>query len=95
MALAELELNDRAIGQPDVEGVLAFAEHVMTNADRLWMELSLDQRQQLQKVLFPEGLRFDGERFGTAVTCLAFKQLAENGASESGVASPTGFEPVF
>ena len=87
VALAELELNDRAIGQLDVKGVLAFAEHVMTNADRLWMELSLDQRQQLQEVLFPEGLRFDGERFGTAATCLAFKQLAENGELKSGVAS--------
>ena len=24
----------------------------------------------------PEGLTFDGEKFGTAVTCLAFKQMA-------------------
>jgi hypothetical protein len=30
------------------------------------MELDLDQRQRLQQVLFPEGLRFDGEQFGTA-----------------------------
>ena len=59
------------------------------------MELDLDQKQQLQQVLFPEGLRFDGEEFGTAVTCLAFKQLGENEPAESGMASPTGFEPVF
>ncbi len=90
VALAEIELNDMVIGQLDIDGVLAFAEHVMTNAARLWMELGLNQRQQLQKALFPEGLRFDGEKFGTAVTCLAFKQLAENGELKSGVASPTG-----
>ena len=93
--LAEIELNDRAIGQLDVEGVLAFAEHVMTNADRLWMELGLDQRQQLQQVLFPEGLRFDGKRFGTAATCLPFKQLGANGELKTEVASPPGFEPGF
>ncbi len=64
-------------------------EHVLTNAARLWMELGLTQKQQLQRVLFPEGLRFDGERFGTVVTCLAFKKLGENGGPKSGVASPS------
>jgi hypothetical protein len=59
------------------------------------VEQDADQRQQLQHVLFPEGLRFDGKKFGTAVACLAFKQLDENGKLKSGLASPTGFEPVF
>jgi site-specific DNA recombinase len=95
LALAEMELSAATEKQLDVEGALAFAEHLLTNAARLWMELGLDQKQQLQQVLFPEGLRFDGEKFGTAVTCLAFKQLAENGEPRSEVASPTGFEPVF
>jgi hypothetical protein len=91
--LAEIDLADVVSEQLDVDGVLAFAEHVLTNAARLWMELGLDQKHRLQQVLFPEGLRFDGERFGTAVTCLAFKQLAEDGEAESRLASPAGFEP--
>ena len=95
IGLAEIELADVVSEQLDVDGVLAFAEHMLTNAARLWMELGLDQKHRLQRVLFPEGLRFDGERFGTAVTCLAFKQLAEDGETESKLASPTGFEPVF
>ncbi|MDA1036364.1 MAG: recombinase family protein [Chloroflexi bacterium] len=94
IGLAEIELGDVVSEQLNVDGVLAFAEHVLTNAARLWMELGLDQKQRLQQVLFPEGLRFDGERFGTAATCLAFNKLAENGESESRMASPTGFEPV-
>lgn len=88
LALAEIELSDAVLDQFDVEGVLAFAEHLLTNAARLWMELGLNKKQQLQQVLFPEGLRFDGEKFGTAVTCLAFKQLDENGNLKSGMASP-------
>ena len=47
-------------------------------------------KQELQQALFPEGVSFDGEEFGTAVTCLAFKQLADNGEAESSLASPTG-----
>lgn len=88
VALAEMELADAVLEQFDVEGVLGFAEYLLGNVERLWMELGLDQKQQLQRVLFPEGLRFDGEKFGTAVTCLAFKQLAENGELESSLASP-------
>ena len=88
VALAEMELNDAVLDQLDLDGVLAFAEHIVTNSARLWTELDLAQRQRLQSVLFPEGLRFDGERFGTAVTCLAFKRLDGTGESNSGMASP-------
>ena len=94
LALAELELHEIRLEELDVEGVLAFAEHLLTNAARLWMEASLDQKQRLQAVFFPEGLRFDGEGFGTAVTCLAFKQLGPDETVKHGMASPTGFEPV-
>ena len=40
------------------------------------------KKQQLPQVLFPEGLRFDGKKFGTAVTCLAYKKLNGSGGSE-------------
>ena len=75
MALAKIESHEAELEELDVEGVLDFAEHLLTNAGRLWIEASLDQKQRLQTVFFPEGLRFDGEDFGTAATCLAFKQL--------------------
>ena len=85
-----MELNEAVLDQLDIDGVLAFAEHVVTNSARLWIELDLVHKQSLQQVLFPEGLRFDGERFGTAVTCLAFKKLERNRVTNSGMASPTG-----
>jgi hypothetical protein len=85
-----MELNDAVLDQLDIDGVLAFAEHVVTNSARLWTELELVQKQRLQQVLFPEGLRFDGERFGTAVTCLAFKKLDGNGGSNFRSGVPTG-----
>ena len=92
--LAEVELHEATIEDVDVVGIVGFAEHLLTNAARLWRAASLDQRQRLQRVFFPEGLRFDGEAFGTAVTCLAFRDFGELGPTETGRASPTGFEPV-
>jgi hypothetical protein len=49
-----MELNDAVLDQLDIDGVLAFAEHVVTNAARLWTELELVQKQRLQQVLFPK-----------------------------------------
>ena len=91
----ESSLEDARLEEIDVEGLLGFAEHVLANAARLWTEASAEQKQRLQSVLFPEGLRLRDGRFGTALTCLAFTQLAEIQTRESGMASPTGFEPVF
>ncbi len=95
LALAEMEIADAKLEAVDIEGVLAFAETVLTDASGLWTAASLDQKQRLQGVLFPEGLRFDGREFGTAATCLAFKQLRGSEPVVEAMASPTGFEPVF
>jgi hypothetical protein len=67
--------------------------YLIVNAGRLWMELALAQKQQLQRVIFPEALRFDGERFGTAITCLPFKQFGESRALDC--ASWLGGNTVF
>ena len=95
IALCRIELEDARVEEIDVEGLLGFAEHVLSAASRLWLEASADGKQRLQRALFPEGLRFRDGRFGTAVTCLAFTQLAGVCGDESRMASPTGFEPVF
>ena len=95
LAVADLELHEAQIDSIDVEGVLGFAEHLIANAARAWMEANLEQRQQIQSAIFPEGLPFDGREFGTAATCLAFMQLEKSEGSENGMASPPGFEPGF
>jgi hypothetical protein len=92
LALAEIDLSEAVVSQLDIEGILAFAEHLLTGAARLWLKLGSDQKQQLQRVLFPNAITFDGEKFGTAVTCLAFKQLNGSGTPKSQVASQVGFE---
>ncbi len=93
LAVAEVEFQDARLDELDLETVLAYAEHFLANAGRLWTEADLDQRQRLQAVLFPEGLTFDGETFGTAVTCLAFSFFRSVEGGKSTLASPWGFEP--
>jgi hypothetical protein len=45
------------------------------NAARLWTEFSSDQKQRLQKVLFPQGMTFADGIYKTHETCLFFKLL--------------------
>ena len=89
-ALAEMAVNDARIDELDIEGVLAFAEHLLVDVARLWTEASLDQKQRLQHVFFPSGITYGAEGFGTAETSLVFTMLDAIAASKNNEASPTG-----
>jgi site-specific DNA recombinase len=91
IALVTIELDDARHDEIDVEGLVGLAEYVMTNAARLWMEATAEQRPRLQRALFPEGLRLRDGRIGTTATCMAFTQLQPIEGHDSDVASPTGF----
>ena len=54
---------------------LSFAEFVLSNAPRLWVELPLEQKQRLQQTLFPRGLQFKNGFYGTAETSMIFFEL--------------------
>ena len=83
------------LGGLGVETVLAFAEHIVVSATRLWNEYDPRRKRHLQRVLFPEGLAYDGESFGTPVTCLFFSDLEDFQGEKPRMVSPTGFEPVL
>jgi DNA invertase Pin-like site-specific DNA recombinase len=89
------ELIGTELDDIELERVLDFAEKIILRPSRLWVESSLEQRQRLQKTLFPDGIEFDGEEFGTASTSLFFHLLEVDLDDSYGLASPTGFEPVL
>ena len=92
---AQVELRQAESQFLDLEGVLIFAEKIVTSPARLWLESSVDQRQRLQLTFFPSGLAFDGEGFGTPASSSFFSTLSSISGGESLLASPTGFEPVL
>jgi len=78
IVLAEMERHDTKLDVLDVQGLLDYAEHILLAPGRQWLNCSLDQRQRLQKVLFPDGIAFAAGEFGTAETCLLFKLLPQS-----------------
>jgi len=89
------EIRNTEFEQIELEAVLTFADQLIKRPAKLWVESNLDQKQRLQKTLFPYGITFDGERFGTDATPLFFNLLDQDLREESCLASPTGFEPVL
>jgi hypothetical protein len=89
-----MQRNELHLERIDVEGVLAFAEHVLMRAAALWSNASLDDRS-LQQAIFPNGISWTAAGFGTAVTSGAFSYLRGISDGSEGVASPAGFEPAL
>jgi hypothetical protein len=55
----------------------------------LWVQASLNQRQRLQQLFFPEGIAFDGKQFvRTGVTANAFRYLTAADSSQNNLAPP-------
>ena len=59
------ELQGAELENVELERVLEFADKIIMRPERLWVESSLEQRQRLQRTLFPNRIAFDRELFGT------------------------------
>lgn len=79
----------------DIEGIMRFTERTIMNADSLWKELPLEPKLKLQRVLFPQGVAFDGSAFRTAENNSIFNYLNIEKINNKKMAVPTGFEPVL
>ena len=94
LTLAKIDHHAEAVDELDVEGILAFAERILPRASDLWVQASLDYKQRLQQLFFPEGIAYDGNRFNrTAVTAPLFKYLAPSESADERVVSQLGIEP--
>ena len=67
----------------DIEAVLTFAEHLLTRVDRMWIKASLDQRQRLQRVLWPDGLQVLENRLVRTSQVSCFRYLGWLGGGKA------------
>jgi hypothetical protein len=94
LTLAQIDHHAEAVDELDVQGILAFAERVLPRASDLWVQASLNYKQRLQLLFFPEGIAYDGIRFNrTAVMAPLFKYLAPSECADERVVSRAGIEP--
>ena len=87
----------RIIDEFDVAMVIKLACSMVQNAGRLWYKLqTVENRQRLQRALFPEGLVYDHEnRFGTSISTWPIRVMKGNIDPPNRLAPPRGVEPLF
>jgi hypothetical protein len=94
LTLAQIDRHTDAVDELDVQGILAFAERILPRAADLWVQASLDYKQRLQLLFFPEGIAYGGNRFNrTAVTAPLFNYLAPSESADEKMVSPEGIVP--
>jgi hypothetical protein len=94
LTVAKIDHRADAVDELDVQGILAFAERILPRASDLWVQASLDYKQRLQQLFFPEGIAFDGNRFNrTAATAPLFNYLAPSESADEKMVSREGIEP--
>jgi site-specific DNA recombinase len=95
LTLVQMDRHASELEEMDVEGILAFAERVLPSASNLWVQSSLNQKQRLQQLFFPDGIRFDGKRLvGTGLTLPVFNYLSPVSGEKKELVDQTGVEPV-
>ena len=88
LTLAQIDHHAEATDELDVQGILAFAERILPRASDLWIQASLDYKQRLQQLFFPEGIAYDGNRFNrTAATAPLFNYLAPSESADEKMVS--------
>lgn len=101
----QVELGRASSDGLELERALDLGERLLDDAGRLWTELDAGRKARLQHFIYPDGITFDGEAFGTAPTCgifaLAGVARAETGPPTpvgagvgGGMVTPRGFEPL-
>lgn len=95
LTLAEMELRDAQSEEIEIEAVLDFAEMILLNASNLWKAAPTEQKQRLQRVLFPEGVTYSDGKYRTAVTCLLFSGMQMTNGKKEGLVALPGIEPGF
>jgi site-specific DNA recombinase len=90
LAIAELNLGRARMDEVDVEQVLDFAETLLLNTADAWQRCSLEQKQRLQQVLFPQGVEFGDGFYRTQETSFLFKGLPNETPTTEVFGSATG-----
>ena len=95
----KIELNQQTYPEQEVEKVIEFGTASLQKIGSIWTDLDdLPVKQRFQTWLFPVGLRWNGENFGTIENIETNLSLSLNrrfSAQNYTLVAPRGVEPLF
>ena len=96
MQLQEYEFqlaNIMDIGS-DMEKCLKYACSVISDLDEFWLNGTLDIKQRLQQLIYPQGLTYDLSNFRTAEMSSLFKIIGTLSVPSYNMVPPSEFESL-
>jgi site-specific DNA recombinase len=90
IADARANLEEARSAEVEIGAVQSFAEDLLLNAASVWERCSLDQKQRLQRVLFPDGVEFSDGQYRTQETSFLLKSLGAPQGPTQRFGSATG-----
>ena len=96
MQLQEYEFqlaNIMDIGS-DMEKCLKYACSVISNLDEFWLNATLDIKQRLQQLIYPQGLTYDLNNFRTTEMSSLFKIIGTLSVPSYNMVPPSEFESL-
>jgi site-specific DNA recombinase len=79
----------------DVSNMVNYCKYLLSNLSELWIKADINLKQRLQKLIFPEGILFDGDKVRTAVTNTIFGCLQNINTQKVKMVSRRGIEPLM
>ena len=90
LAVVELERDRARMEEIDVDRVIEFSENLLLDTSTAWQRCSLEQKQRLQQVLFPEGVEFAEGAYRTQASSFLFNDMMEPREGSEMFGSATG-----
>ena len=93
----KLMLEEKQIEEFNMENALSFCFEMVRDSALTWTNLEKhpEFRARFQKLIFPENIEFDGEKFGTNKLGLVYRLKETYDADSSNLVIPRGIEPRF
>ena len=88
-----MHLTDIHAEELDVNALLAFGSEFIRTIEFAWSEAPIEYKLKLQRLIFPEGLKYHFNGFSNSRLSPAFKLINQFAPSQSSVVIPLGFEP--
>ena len=73
---------------------IELAYSLLENPKESWDDLLIEPKVRFQRVVFPQGVSFDGEKIGTAEISLNLRLLSLFSEQGSDLVGPAGIEPA-
>ena len=95
MVILEMKINEARQEEAEIEELLDFSENLLANAAGAWDRSPLEQKQRLQQVLFPKGVKYADGIYRTTATSLMFIMLHTIAEKKEELVALPGIEPGF